>query len=61
MIPQDTQRLTDGEVLGLDTDGCVIQWDKALAAPYNSGETLSEFGLKNMTQAEAERVVAWRV
>lgn len=50
-----TQR-NDGEIIGVDTDGCVIQWDARDGEPYNSGETVFEFGLNNMSADEIVRV-----
>lgn len=35
--------LIDGEVLGLDVDGCIICWDADKGETYNSGETLEDF------------------
>jgi len=46
----------DGEVLGLDADGCVIQWDADRGAAYNSGETLEEFGADNLRAHERGRL-----
>ena len=46
----------DGEVLGLDTDGCILQWDSTKGEVYNGGETPAMFGLCNMTAAERERL-----
>jgi hypothetical protein len=48
--------LADGEVLGLDNDGCVIQWNAEEEATYNSGETPEQFGRDNFTEAELERI-----
>jgi hypothetical protein len=46
----------DSEVIGVDTDGRLIQWDATNGAPYNCGETVDEFGRHNLTQAELARV-----
>jgi hypothetical protein len=46
----------DGEILGLDSDGCIIQWDGDSGAPYNCGETPEQFGIANITEAEAARL-----
>lgn len=46
----------DGEVIGLDTDGCLIQWCEENGQPYNCGETPEEFGLFNLSDAELARV-----
>lgn len=32
-------KYSDGHVLGLDADGCILQWDGESGQPYNSGET----------------------
>ncbi|WP_146139379.1 hypothetical protein [Simplicispira suum] len=48
--------LADGEVLGRDGDGGMIQWDASSGAPYNSGETVEEFGLDNLSGAELNRL-----
>lgn len=45
----------DFEVVGLDTDCCVIQWDAASGTAYNSGQTVAEFGLSNMSDTEQAR------
>ncbi len=45
--------LKDGEVLGLDTDGTVVCWNEGDELPYNTGETVEEYG--SMTQAERKR------
>ncbi|RMM26992.1 MULTISPECIES: hypothetical protein [Pseudomonas syringae group] len=34
----------DEEVIGLDGDGCVVQWNAELAAPYNSVLSPEAFG-----------------
>lgn len=46
----------DGEVLGTETTGAVIQWDADTRHRYTSGETLKEFGIKNLTNRERQRV-----
>lgn len=48
--------LADGEVLGRDGDGGLIQWDASSGAPYNSGETVEEFALDNLSGAELNRL-----
>lgn len=49
-------KYTDGEVIGVDTDGCLIQWDGIKEESYNSGETLEQFGEGNLTGEELKRV-----
>jgi len=51
----DTRKV-DGEVLGLDADGCLILWNGSDGTPYNCGETLDEFGVENLTAEELARV-----
>ena len=43
-----------GEVTGLDNDGCLI-FD-GNDGKYNSGDSLGEFGYKNLTLVERERL-----
>lgn len=44
------------EVIGLDKDGCVVQWNSDNDMPANSGESLEEFGLHNLREYEFARV-----
>ena len=46
----------DGEVIGKESDGSLIQWDADAQAPYSSGETLTDFGESNLTSAEKQRL-----
>ena len=46
----------DFEVIGLDLDGTVVQWDAETNRPYNCGETIEEFGVDNLTEDELNRV-----
>jgi len=46
----------DGEVLGLDRDGRIIQWDKPGHCRYNCGETPEQFGIENLTAREKKRL-----
>jgi hypothetical protein len=46
----------DGEVLGLDKDGHVIQWDAQGLVTYNSGETVEAFDPANLSDDEKKRV-----
>ena len=46
----------DDEVIGLDKDGCVVQWNSDNGMPANSGESLEEFGLHNLRKYEFARV-----
>ncbi|CAN7777033.1 hypothetical protein [Caballeronia sp. LjRoot31] len=46
----------DDEVIGLDKDGCVVQWNSDNGMPANSGESLEEFGLHNLREYEFARV-----
>jgi len=47
---------SDGEVIGLDNDGCILQWDAEIGETYNCGETPEEFGTNNLTGIEAYRI-----
>jgi hypothetical protein len=47
---------SDGEVLGIDEDGCLVQYDADNGTAYNCGETLDEFGIDNLTQSERDRI-----
>jgi hypothetical protein len=49
-------KLEDGEVLALDTDGCVIQWNGDDKETYNCGENLAEWGIHNLRPKEAARL-----
>lgn len=51
----DLSACADGEVLGLDTDGHVVQWGPE-CGPYNSGESLAAFGPYNLRPGERARV-----
>ena len=53
---KEATKYTDGEVMGLDTDGRIIQWDADKDEPYNCGETPEQFGLDNLTPVERERL-----
>lgn len=46
----------DGEVLGVDADGYVLQWHTEKQSPYNSGESVKDFGRKNMRRHEWARI-----
>ncbi len=49
---------SDGEILGVEDNGQVIQWSSDGGCQYVSGMTLDDFPLSGMTSAEAERVQA---
>lgn len=53
MLPHDH---TDGTILGLDIDGCILQWNDEDLEVYNSGETPEEFGEDSITPEEAGRI-----
>lgn len=46
----------DDEVIGLDNDGCVVQWNSDNDMPVNSGESLDAFGLHNLREHEIARI-----
>jgi hypothetical protein len=46
----------DGEVLGLDKDGHVVEWNARTEMPVESGQSLAEFGLQNLREDELVRV-----
>lgn len=50
------QGCVDGEILGLDTNGCLLHWDSEKLSIYNSGETPEEFGLDNIRPEEMKRI-----
>jgi len=56
MTAEAKSSLVDGEVLGQDADGGLIQWNATARAPYNSGETVEEFGGSNLSEAEMKRL-----
>lgn len=45
----------DEEVVGLD-NGKIVQWDARKRQRYNSGETLKQFGIHNLTETEKKRL-----
>jgi hypothetical protein len=42
----------DGEVVGVDTDGTILCWDAKQEKPYNTGETLAQYGTVDLTDRE---------
>ncbi len=58
MLAKD-QEPYDGQILGIDSDGCLIQWDADAKESYNCGETPEEFGLDNITDDEMSIVQAY--
>lgn len=56
MTAETKPSLADGEVLGQDADGGLIQWNATTGAPYNSGQTVEEFGISNLSEAESKRL-----
>lgn len=49
------QNFFDGEVVGVDSDRHLIQWSADARSTYNSGETLEEFGVTNLSALELQR------
>ncbi len=49
-------QLKDGEIIGLDEDGTIVQWDATNGQEYNSGETPAQFGIHQLTDIERKRV-----
>lgn len=54
-VPGPT-RYQDYEVIGLDTDGRVLQWNARTQEAYNCGQTPEEYGLENFSNIELERI-----
>jgi len=55
--PDMCERYDDGEVIGIDADGCLIQWNADDGCAYNCGETLDEFGgVKMLFPGELRRL-----
>jgi hypothetical protein len=52
----DLRNCYDGEVLGLDTDGCVIQFNAGDGEAFNCGESLEDWGRHNLQPHEMSRV-----
>lgn len=52
-LPED---LSDGEIVGLDNDGCLLQWNGDECTIYNCGETPEEYGLENIDEKEMVRI-----
>ena len=50
------KKLLDGEVLGIDNDGGLICWDAVREERYNCGQTLKQYGMKNLTDREKRRL-----
>lgn len=48
----------DGDIIGLNPNGTIIQWDGDKGEAYSSGETPEEFGLDNMTSDELSLIGA---
>lgn len=48
-------KYTDGEVVGVEADGHLVQWSADAGAAYNSGETLEQFGVQNLSDLELQR------
>lgn len=46
----------DGEVIGLEQDGSLIQWSDKERQPVTNGQTLEEFGIANLSPIERARV-----
>lgn len=46
----------DGEVIRVDTDGCLVLYNAASDREYNCGQTLEEFGIYNLFPKEKERL-----
>ena len=47
----------DGEVIGVDTDKCLIVWNSKTQQGENCGETLEQFGGKdNLFPKELKRI-----
>lgn len=46
----------DGEVLGLNKDGSVVQWNANQQGMYCSGELLADYGIQNLFEHELSRV-----
>lgn len=49
-------RFQHEEVVGVDSDGCVVQWDAINQRLYNSGETPEQFGIAGLTTVEKLRI-----
>ena len=46
----------DGEILGIDRDGFLLQWNADDLEIYNSAETVEEFGEANIRPHEWDRI-----
>jgi hypothetical protein len=49
-----TKQFSDGEIIGVDADGTLIQWDADKQEPYNCGENLEDFTRDGSTLTENE-------
>ena len=52
-LPAD---LCDGEIVGLDNDGSLLQWNGDECTIYNCGQTPEEYGLENIDEKEMARI-----
>lgn len=53
VLPHDC---TDGTILGLDIDGCILQWNDEDLEVYNCSETPEEYGEDSITREEWRRI-----
>ena len=44
------------EASSISADGGLIQWNATAGAPYNSGQSVEEFGVSNLSEAEMKRL-----
>jgi hypothetical protein len=57
---QEAAILRDGEVLDVDTDGCLICWNATTKQSYNCGQTVHDYGVHNLTMRECQRLALRR-
>jgi len=50
----DGEPMPDGTIIGIHTNGRIIQWNAEHKEGYTCGETVEEFGLDNLTERERD-------
>jgi hypothetical protein len=52
----ENESYRDGDVIGIDTDKCLILWNGSKKQGENCGETLEQFGIENLFPKELKRL-----
>ena len=51
-----TKEYSDGEIIGIDNDGCLILWNSTSQQGENCGETPEQYGIDNISRTELKRI-----